>query len=95
MADIPIDTNVIVRYLVETPESIDPEFRGVYGFFEKVETGRLSVHLPELVLFQAYFVLTSFYRVPRQEAHEKGSLEATVRLSAQTGAEGRSSILGE
>ena len=63
MADIPIDTNVILRYLVEDPESIDPKFSGVYSFFDKLETGRLTVHLPDLVLFQTYFVLTSFYNV--------------------------------
>ncbi len=71
MADIPIDTNVIIRYLVEAPATIAPQFSGVYSFFEKVENGRLAVHLPELVLFQAYFVLTSFYQVPRPEAAEK------------------------
>ena len=41
MADIPIDTNVIIRYLVEDPATIPPKFRGVYSFFEKVEIGRL------------------------------------------------------
>jgi len=71
MADIPIDTNVILRYLVETPETIDPKFRGVYSFFRKIETGRLTVWLPGVVLFQAYFVLASFYRVPRPETAEK------------------------
>lgn len=71
MADIPVDTNVILRYLVEDPETIPPKFRGVYSFFQKVENGRLAVHLPELVLFQAYFVLTSFYQVPRPEVAEK------------------------
>ena len=71
MADIPIDTNVILRYLVEDPESIDPKFSGVYSFFDKLETGRLTVHLPDLVLFQTYFVLTSFYNVPRPEAARK------------------------
>ncbi len=75
MADIPVDTNVILRYLVEDPDAIDPKFVGVYSFFEKIETGRLMVQLPELVLFQAYFVLTSYYRVPRSEAAKKlGSL---------------------
>jgi len=71
MADVPIDTNVILRYLVEDPETIDAKFRGVYSFFEKIETGRLAVHLADVVLFQAYFVLTSFYKVPRSEAAAK------------------------
>ena len=71
MADIPIDTNVIVRFLVEDPETIDVKFRGIYSFFTKLESGKLSVHLPELVLFQTYFVLTSYYGVPSPEAAEK------------------------
>ena len=66
-----VDTNVIVRYLVEDPGAIDPKFRGVYSFFSKLEKGEVKAHLPELVLFQAYFVLTSFYKVPRAEAAEK------------------------
>ena len=59
-----IDTNVIIRYLVEDPATIKPKFKGVYAFFEKVEKGELQVQLPELVLFEAFFVLTSFYEVP-------------------------------
>lgn len=63
-----IDTNVIIRYLVENPENIKPKFKGVYSFFEKVEKGELQVQLPELVLFEAFFVLTSFYEVPAAKA---------------------------
>lgn len=63
-----IDTNVIVRYLIETPDTIEPKFKGVFKFFEKLENGLLSVFLPDIVLFQAYFVLTSYYGVPLQEA---------------------------
>ena len=71
MSEVPLDTNVIIRYLVEDPEEIEPKFEGVYGFFDKIETGRLKVHVPKLVIFQAYFVLTSYYEVPRAEAAEK------------------------
>jgi len=66
-----IDTNVIVRYLVENPATIDKKFKGVYRYFQKLETGRHNAGLIELVLFQCYFVLTSFYRVSRVEAAEK------------------------
>lgn len=71
MSDIPLDANVIVRYLTESPQHVDAEFEGVFSFFEKLETGNLSVFLPDLVLFQSYFVLTSFYEVPRFEVADK------------------------
>jgi predicted nucleic acid-binding protein len=73
-----IDTNVIVRLLVETPETIHPRFKGVFRFFECLEKGAATAYLPEIVLFQSYFVLTSYYNVPQKEAAEK--LEQIVRL---------------
>jgi len=77
MAD-PIDTNVIIRFLVEDPQEAQPAFRGVFPFFERLERGQRSASLPPLVLFQAYFVLTSYYRVPRHEAAAK--LHAILRF---------------
>ena len=73
-----IDTNVIVRFLVESPDEVEAKFKGVYAFFAKLEKGELRAELPELVLFQAYFVLTSFYEVPRADAAEK--LERLIRF---------------
>ena len=67
MAD-PVDTNVIVRYLVDDPDTVSPEFRGVFPFFEKLERGERRALLTPLVLFQSYFVLTSYYTVPRPQA---------------------------
>ena len=69
-----IDTNVIIRYLVETPESIAPKFKGVFSFFERLERADCVVYLPELVLFEAFFVLTRVYEVPQSEAAEKLSV---------------------
>lgn len=71
-----LDTNVIVRYLTESPESIPERFCGVFAFFEKVERGDIKLQLPALVLFQTFFVLTSYYKVPAAEAAEK--LEALL-----------------
>lgn len=70
MAD-PVDTDVIIRYLVEDPDEMTAEFRGVFAFFEKLERGKRKALLTPLVLFQCYFVLTSYYDVPRPEAAEK------------------------
>ncbi|MBK8576213.1 MAG: PIN domain-containing protein [Elusimicrobia bacterium] len=62
-----IDTNVIVRYLVEDPNRVDEKFKGVFSFFPRVEAGEISVELPELVLFEVFFVLTKLYHVPPTE----------------------------
>ena len=67
----PVDTNVLLRFLVETPASIPAKFRGVLSFFRKLEQGETSAHLPDLVVFQAFFVLTSHYEVPPPVAADK------------------------
>ena len=64
MAGNLIDTNVIIRYLIETPESTPEKFKGVFSFFEKVESGHIKIELTELVLFESFFVLTRLYKVP-------------------------------
>lgn len=63
-----IDTNVIVRYLVEDPGQVQEKFRGVFSFFPRLELGEIVVELPELVLFEVFFVLTKLYHVPPKEA---------------------------
>jgi predicted nucleic acid-binding protein len=69
-----LDTNVIVRYFVEDPSRTDEKFRGVFSFFPRVEAGEISVEIPDLVLFETFFVLTKIYRVPPKEAANKLSL---------------------
>ena len=66
-----VDTNVIIRFLVEDPDKIQRKFKGVFTFFPKVERGEIMVELCELVLFEAFFVLTRLYEVPQSEAAEK------------------------
>jgi predicted nucleic acid-binding protein len=69
-----IDTNVIVRYLVENPKTIQAKFKGVFTFFPKVEKGEIRIELTELVVFEAYFVLTKLYTIPPKEVAEKLSV---------------------
>lgn len=75
----PIDTNVIVRYLTETEDTIASRFAGIYPFFGRLESGEGYAYLPDLVLFQTYFVLTSYYGVPRNLA--AGKLKTLVGFS--------------
>ncbi|NQU62715.1 MAG: PIN domain-containing protein [SAR324 cluster bacterium] len=65
-----IDTNVIVRFLVETPDKIQKKFRGVFSFFDKVETGEIKIELTESVLFESFFVLTGLYKIPAKKVSE-------------------------
>jgi len=85
-----IDTNVVVRYLVDTPQTIAPRFRGVFDFFGKLEEGAQKVFMPDIVLFQVYFVLTSYYNVPAALAAEKleGSCNCVEFIQARTGSRG-------
>lgn len=66
-----IDTNVIIRYLVEDPKKVHMKFKGVFTFFPKIEKGEITIELSELVLFEAFFVLTKLYQVPQNMAAEK------------------------
>ena len=66
-----VDTNVLIRFLIESPATVDDKFKGVFTFFERLESGEISITLPGLVLFETYFVLTSYYAVPRNEAAAK------------------------
>ena len=66
-----VDTNVIIRYLVENPDRIQRKFKGVFTFFQRVERGEIKIELCELVLFEAFFVLTNLYEVPQKEAADK------------------------
>ena len=66
-----VDTNVIIRYLVENPASAQSKFKGVFSFFPRIEKGEIKIELCELVLFEAFFVLTKLYEVPQKEAADK------------------------
>ena len=66
-----VDTNVIIRYLVENPDRVQHKFKGVFTFFPRVERGEIKIELCELVLFEAFFVLTKLYGVPQKETADK------------------------
>ena len=66
-----VDTNVIIRYLVENPDGVQHKFKGVFTFFPRVEKGEIKIEFCELVLFEAFFVLTRLYEVPQKEAADK------------------------
>lgn len=59
------DTNAVLRYLLQDrPE----QFEQAKRYFEAVRTGQEKALLLESVLVECVYVLTKFYRVPKQEA---------------------------
>lgn len=62
------DTNVILRYLLaDEPHQHEKAAR----FFEKVRTGEEKAVILESVLVESVYVLTKFYKVPKEEAAVK------------------------
>lgn len=59
------DTNFILRYLLRDNEA---HFTEANDFFEKVRTGRQSVHISEAVLVESLYVLTKYYAVSRPDS---------------------------
>jgi predicted nucleic-acid-binding protein len=62
-----LDTNVIIRFLIGD----DREFLAQStAFFEEIERASLQVEILEGVLMEAFFVLTKFYKLPREDVVE-------------------------
>jgi predicted nucleic acid-binding protein len=57
-----LDTNVLIRFLTVDKSK---KYKNLYAFFEAMEHGEIRVELKLIVLFQAIFVLKSFYGVPK------------------------------
>jgi len=58
-----LDTNVIIRFLTSDKS---PKYKNLYSFFKSLEQGKMRVELKLIVLFQAIFVLKSFYKIPKE-----------------------------
>lgn len=62
------DTNVILRYLLaDEPQQHEKAAK----FFEKVRTGAEKAVILESVLVECVYVLTKFYKVPKDESAGK------------------------
>ena len=58
-----LDTNVLVRFLVEDDEQ---QSGVVYNLFKKAEAGKSSFFVPLLVVLETLWVLESVYKIPRK-----------------------------
>lgn len=68
------DTNAILRYLLKDNPV---QFKQAAAYFESVRSGKEKALLLESVLVECVYVLTKFYKVPKEEA--RGSLAALLR----------------
>ncbi len=59
-----LDTNVIIRFLIGDDELF---LKQSIEYFQKIEEASLQVEILEGVLMEAFFVLTKFYKLPKNE----------------------------
>ena len=59
-----IDANVIIRFLVGDHEV---HLKKSIEIFKEIETGDLQVEILESVLMEVFFVMTKFYKLPKDE----------------------------
>lgn len=59
-----IDTNIIIRFLIGDHEQ---HLQESIKIFQAIETGNLQVEILDVVLMEALFVLTKFYKLPKSE----------------------------
>ena len=59
-----IDTNVIIRFLVGDHKKHLAKSKEI---FLEIQMGKLQVLLLDTVLMEAFFVLTKFYKLPKNE----------------------------
>ena len=62
-----VDTNVIVRYLLQDNEKL---FKESKIFFDKVKSGAIKAYIEQTVFTETIYVLSSVYAVPRKEISE-------------------------
>jgi len=59
-----LDTNIIIRYLIGDNEE---HLIKSIEIFRQIETAKLQVEILDSVLMEAFFVLTKFYKLPKNE----------------------------
>ena len=59
-----LDTNIIIRYLTGDNEEF---LKKSIEYFKDIETAKIKVEILEIVLMEAFFVLTKFYKLPKKD----------------------------
>jgi predicted nucleic-acid-binding protein len=67
MNKIIVDTNVIVRYLINDQPELHKKAR---GFLDLVKLGKFKAYIEQTVFTEVIFVLTKLYNIPRDKIKE-------------------------
>jgi predicted nucleic-acid-binding protein len=59
-----LDTNIIIRFLTADNEKF---LKKSTEYFEQIEKGKIEIEILSEVLMEAFFVLTKFYKIPKNE----------------------------
>ena len=71
-----LDTNIIIRFLVgDNGEQLQKSIE----IFKAIESAKLQVEILDGVLMEAFFVLTKFYKLPKEEVI--GDLKTILALN--------------
>ena len=63
-----IDTNVILRYLLDDHERFSPKAK---AFMQDVAIGQKRAEVPSVVIVECVYVMEKFYEIPKNEIVEK------------------------
>lgn len=58
-----VDTNILVRFIVEDDQSKDNSIRNIV---DKVDDGKISLIVPTIVIAECCWLLKSFYKLEKQ-----------------------------
>ena len=67
MHNVIVDTNVIIRYLINDQAEL---YKKARDFLDLVKLGKTKAHIEQAVFTEVIFVLTSVYNIPRDKIKE-------------------------
>jgi len=63
-----LDTNALLRYILN---DVQVQAKRVVKIFQEAENGTSTILIPSVVFFEATYVLTTIYRIRREEVKEQ------------------------
>lgn len=62
-----LDTNVILRHILQDPEE---QALQASALFPRIRSGELAVRISDTIIFETVYTLQRFYKVPRPEIRQ-------------------------